>query len=105
MSLIFETEGLKSAFTNGRHEENVVAALRETLGVTVSISAETGTAAASSGGARESGESEPEPQPEPPIDPDDGAAVDDETIETSTEFGMPVIERLLGGTIVQDGGE
>ena len=105
MSLIFETEGLKSAFTNGRHEENVVAALRETLGVTVSISAETGTAAASSGGARESGESEPEPQPEPPIDPDDGAAVDDETIETSTEFGMPVIERLLGGTIVQEGGE
>ena len=100
MSLIFETEGLKSAFTNGRHEENVVAALRESLGVSVRIVAVTGAAAPVT---RENGEPDPEPDPEPHPEPDDGVSEDDETIENSAVFGVPVIERILGGTIVEDG--
>ena len=100
MSLIFETEGLKSAFTNGRHEENVVAALRESLGVSVRIVAVTGAAAPAT---RENGEPDPEPDPEPHPEPDDGVSEDDETIENSAVFGVPVIERILGGTIVEDG--
>ena len=100
MSLIFETEGLKSAFTNGRHEENVVAALRESLGVSVRIVAVAGAAAPAT---RENGEPDPEPDPEPHPEPDDGVSEDDETIENSAVFGVPVIERILGGTIVEDG--
>lgn len=99
MSLVFETEGLKAAFVNGRHEDNVVAALEQTLGVKVRIAAETGSAAA----APTRDISEPEPaEPEPEEEPYGGASADDDTIEGSTEFGVPVIERLLDGTLVAE---
>lgn len=97
MKLIFETEGLRSAFTNGRHEENVVVALQQTLGVRVRIVAETGAAAA----AVPNDEPDDEPEPEP----FGGASADDETIEGSADFGVPVIERLLDGTLIAEADE
>lgn len=108
MKLIFETEGLKSAFTNGHHDENVIAALRETLGVTVRIKAETGTAAAAESHRGGSAEPEPDPEPSPPPpddDPYDGVSADDETIENTTLMGVPVIERILEGTVVEESDE
>lgn len=145
MQLIFETDGLRTAFRSGRHDENVALALSQTLGVNVRV---VGITAAEDGSAPAAGAPEqatpkqatPEPAaPEmvhrppgpgprvvtdstptagprvaapsgtaapaaatPAVEDDDAPSPDDEDAEDSGLMGIPVIERILGGRVVDE---
>ena len=46
---------------------------------------------------------EPERAPEQRVADDSAASADDEDIETLDEVGRPVIERILGGRVIDEG--
>lgn len=121
MNLIFETEGLCNAFRSGRHDENVALALSQTLGVEVRVLGITAAEAAAAAPATDPGRRsdpgpatdsghvaaltgravDPDPAPEPPEE-DDAPSPDDQDVEESGMLGIPVIERLLGGRVIDE---
>jgi DNA polymerase-3 subunit gamma/tau len=125
------TVGLANTFRRGQHAELVRQALIDVLGVDAQVegvptpggggppagrepAAEAGPAtdvppaprqeppagtAASPAAGRESQQQQPGP-----ASADDGAAEDDEDIEEAGEVGRPVIERILGGQVIEEAG-
>lgn len=139
MHLIFETDGLRTAFRSGRHDENVSLALDQTLGVKVRVvgviadADDPSTAAAPPSAAsaaapptdlrqdtsgapgRSARPAIPEPaqeqaavaRPRPAVaasgpDEEDAPSPDDADAEDSGLMGIPVIERLLGGRVIDE---
>lgn len=157
MQLIFETDGLRTAFRSGRHDENVALALSQTLGVNVRVVGITATDDGSVPAAGAPEQATPEPAaPEraqrppgpgtrggtdgtppagqrgvtdatptagprvaaasaaapsaatasaataPRVEDDDAPSPDDEDAEDSGLMGIPVIERLLGGRVIDE---
>lgn len=106
MHLIFETDGLQSAFRSGRHDENVALALDQTLGVKVRVVGITGPPgevagpAAAAPGATSETPMRSDVVPPPPEE--DAPSPDDADAEDSGLMGIPVIERLLGGRVLDE---
>lgn len=120
MKLVFETAGLSRAFASGHHDENVAAAVKQTLGLDVRVTATTtgdpgvtsqhsaagaGPANATSAATPSSAPAGSHPEPAAPAPPEPYDEMED--LETSVdidqplEYGVPVIQRLLGGRIVE----
>lgn len=110
MQLIFETPGLCQAFASGHHDDNVVAAISETLGIRVRV---VGVTAAVAGPGTSAGSARSPRTPMSPESPgtapadiddegEDEVSEDDMSISESESYGIPVIQRILGGEIVED---
>lgn len=95
MTLIFETDGLCNAFRSGRHDENVVLALSETLGIGVRVRAVTAGETAST--PHPPAQRGPEPAPrEAPI-PEGGSTVRGPQQATPQQRSAPTSRPAPGG--------
>ena len=88
LRLSFTSPQLAERFAGGQHAENVALAVRETLGLKVSVSASSG------------GETPPPPPPAPVQD--DVTSQDDPPAPDAELSGADAVAKLLGGTVIDD---